>query len=261
MAAVALLFWPKVSKHLGLGRRRRYTLSIAGQNEENRWRQLLSTLGVADMDKLCRQAGRPDLTGRKLLTYRVVLAVVLAVFGYAVGGFFFALLLAAGGWYLVRFWIFSQAETRKKQIEFELPTFLDLWGLLTSAGESVESALVEITRRHPDWVLSGEMRLVLDRVASSGLLGESLVRGARETGCQDLIDVAEQVKQVTEGGGKPSTELARIADRLRTERMVKLAQDAAFGATVGALPKMGGMFLSLLPVIACIVLTAMDAFK
>lgn len=261
MAAVALLFWPRVSERLGLNKRQKYRFQVPGQKEEGRLERIGAALGLEDLDQLCRQAGRPDLNGRKLLGYRVLVAAVLAVFGYAIAGFFFALVLAAGGWYLVRFWVVTQADARKRQIAFELPTFLDLWGLLTSAGESVEGALVEITRRHPDWVLSGEMRLVLDRVASSGLLGDSLVRGARETGCQDLIDVAEQVKQLTEGGGKPSTELARIAERLRNERMTKLAQEASMGATLGIVPKLGGMFLSLLPVLACIVLTTLESLR
>lgn len=253
--AVALLFWPKISSVLDRNRRRRYTWT---KQEETRLSKFLASIGEEEMDKLCRRAGRPrDLTGRQAITLQWTLGASLAVLGYAYGGLFYALIGGVGGWYLVRIWLSSQADDRIKRIELELPSFLDLWGLLISSGESIHGALHEIVKQHPYWVTSVEMQNVLDKVAASGLLGESLVEVARETGCEDLIAAAEQIRQMAGGGGSPSKELARIAERMRQERMAKLNQSAAVSATFGIIPKVFSLFLSLTPAIATLILGVM----
>lgn len=218
-----------------------------------------ASFGAVETDKLCREAGRPyNLTGQRFLIIQWFLAVSVMVVLVPLTGFLVALFLGAAAWYLARFWLRKRADARIHQIELELPTFLDLWSLIVTSGDTLEGALVEIVRHHQEWVVTTEMRLVLDRVAASGLLGESLVTGARETGCLDLITVCEQVRQLLDGGGSPSKELARAAERLRQERMAQLSQEAGVGAALGVFPKLFSIFLSLAPVLAAIILTVMD---
>jgi len=149
------------------------------------------------------------------------------------------------------------AGQRRAQIALELPAFLDLWGLLVASGEGVETALVEICKRHPDWLLSAEVRRAVDRMLASGLFGESLVEEARVTGSQEFLIVAEQVRHLAEGGGVPSRELAKMAEQMREQRVAELVQSAGTMAIVGIFPKLFAIFLSLMPVVGTIILTVM----
>lgn len=257
--AVALFFWPSIRNRLYSGQWQDYSWQVSSQREGQGLSGLLASFGAVEMDKLCRQAGRPNnLTGQRFLIIQGFLAASVTVVMTPLVGLLFGLVMGAGAWYIARFWLKSKADERIRQIELELPTFLDLWSLIVTAGDSIEAALVEIVRHHQEWVVTTEMRLVLDRVAASGLLGESLVAGARETGSLDLIAVCEQVRQLIDGGGSPSKELARTAERMRQERMSQLNKAAGIGATMGIFPKLFTIFLSLAPVIATIILTVME---
>lgn len=260
-AAVLLLFWPGIRNRWRSSQWADFHWKAARPGKRVGTSNLFAVLGAAEMDRLCRQAGRPHgLTGSTFLLVQWTLAGGGGLFTAASAGIMPGLLIGGLGWYGARFWLKAVAEARQQRIELELPTFLDLWGLLVSSGESLDGALVEIVRHHPDWLVSAELRLILDRVAASGLLGDTLVAGARETGSVELMAVAEHVRQLLDGGGRPSKELARIAQRLREERMARLVQSAGVAAVVAIFPKLFGVFLSLLPVVASILLTVAQQF-
>jgi tight adherence protein C len=257
--AVMMAAWPLVQ---GPWRRRNALAgrrpSQAGWGRERRWYDVIGPyLGLAEADKLCQHAGRPGgLTGITLLQYQGLAALLtLVVAGLA--GIWVGLIGAVLGWFMPRVLLSSMATRRRAQIALELPAFLDLWGLLVSSGEGVETALVEICRRHPNWLLTAEIRRVLERISASGLFGESLVEESKVTGSQELVTVAEQVAHLAEGGGVPSKELARMAEQLREQRVSELMQSAGAMAIVGIFPKLGAIFLSLTPVLAAIILTVM----
>jgi Flp pilus assembly protein TadB len=237
--------------------RRRAHAAVRGTwgRQKSWYEHLAQHLGADRVDRLCQYAGRPyGLTGVSLLQYQFLFALIwMAIFGAT------SLFLAVAGglvaWFMPRVLLSSMAQQRRVQIALELPSFLDLWGLLVAAGEGVESALVEICRRHPDWMLSSEVRRALERISASGLFGESLVEEAKVTGSPDFVAVAEQISHLADGGGVPSRELGRMAEQLREQRMADLAQSAGAMAVVGIFPKLGAVFLSLIPVMATIVLT------
>jgi Flp pilus assembly protein TadB len=217
--------------------------------------RLLERLGVADADQLCQHAGRPyGLTGTALVQSQFLFALLcLVLFGRA--GPIFGLLTAGAAWMMPRLLLSTMAGQRRAQIALELPAFLDLWGLLVAAGEGLENALVEICQRHPEWLLSAEIRRALERIAASGLFGASLIEEAKITGSPELLAVAEGVAHLAEGGSTPSKELARMAGQMREERLSNLVQAAGTAAIAGIFPKIGAIFLSLLPVMAAIILT------
>lgn len=218
---------------------------------------LLPFLGLEAADTLCRHAGRPaGLTGPALLQYQWLFALLFtALFGSA--SIWLGLAIGLFAWYMPRVFLSAMAGQRRAQIALELPAFLDIWGLLVASGESVENALVEICRRHPEWLLTAEVRRALDRMLASGLFGESLVEESRVTGSPEFMTVAEQVRHLAEGGGVPSRELTRMAEQMREQRVAELVQSAGNMAVVGIFPKLFAVFLSLMPVIATIVLTVM----
>ncbi|HWI52473.1 MAG TPA: type II secretion system F family protein [Symbiobacteriaceae bacterium] len=222
------------------------------------WFQALQPyLGIESADSLCQHAGRPGgLTGAALLQYQWLFALLCVVL---LGAASVALGLVAGllAWYMPRIVLSALAGQRRAQIALELPAFLDLWGLLVASGEGVETALVEICKRHPDWLLSAEVRRAVDRMLASGLFGESLVEEAKVTGSQEFLIVAEQVRHLAEGGGVPSRELAKMAEQMREQRVAELVQSAGTMAIVGIFPKLFAIFLSLMPVIGTIILTVM----
>ncbi|HWI53841.1 MAG TPA: type II secretion system F family protein [Symbiobacteriaceae bacterium] len=255
-AAILLACWPFLQNRSRSIRARR-----AVQHSWDRrktWYQALGPyLGIEAADQLCQYAGRPaGITGAALLQYQWLFALLCVVLLGAAN----TLLGLVGGllaWYMPRLLLSSLAQQRRAQISLELPAFLDLWGLLVASGEGVETSLVEICKRHPDWLLTVEIRRAVDRMLASGLFGESLVEEAKVTGSQELLIVAEQVRHLSEGGGVPSRELARMAEQMREQRVAELVQSAGTMAIVGIFPKLFAIFLSLMPVIGTIVLTVM----
>lgn len=246
--------WPAVRSRLwGSGWRWR-PRRAPGSGEAEGW--VARVFGVAAAEQLCREAGRPyGLSGHGLLALQWGLGSISAVMGWGPLGPAGAALAAALGWWAPRLAVKAARDARHATMAIELPGILDLWALLVAGGDSIESALVEITRRHPHWLVSGEMRRVLERVAASGLLAESLVTVARENGAPAMIAVAEQVRQFVDGGGAPARELARMAAVFREERVSQLRRGAAAAAVAGVLPKVASVFLGLAPVFAHIVIT------
>lgn len=256
--AVLFLLWPFArirTMHPAALRARR---NQQAWGRERRWTEVLGPyLGLAEADRLCQHAGRPGgMTGVALLQYQWLFAIICAVV-FSAAGILFALLGGFFAWFMPRLLLSSRAQQRRAQIALELPAFLDLWGLLVASGEGVETALVEICRRHPEWLLTAEVRRVLERISASGLFGESLVEEAKVTGSLEFVTVAEQISHLADGGGVPSRELARMAEQMREQRVSDLMQSAGAMAVVGIFPKLGAIFLSLTPVIATIILTVM----
>jgi tight adherence protein C len=257
--AVMLAAWPLVQgpwRRRGALRGRRAVQPVWGQ--QRRWYDVVGPyLGLTEADKLCQYAGRPGgITGIALLQYQGI-AALLSLVVFSLAGVWVGVIGAFLGWFMPRVLLSSMATQRRAQIALELPAFLDLWGLLVSSGEGVETALVEICRRHPNWLLTAEIKRVLERISASGLFGESLVEEAKVTGSLELVAVAEQVSHLAEGGGVPSKELARMAEQLREQRVNEMMQSAGAMAIVGIFPKLGAIFLSLMPVLGAIILTVM----
>lgn len=256
--AVLLFCWPFLvarsrAPHLRKARR----LQMSWDRRRKWYEALTPYLGLEAADQLCQHAGRPaGLTGAALLQYQWLFALVCTVLFGAVS-LIFGLMVGLLAWFMPRILLSSMAQQRRAQIALELPAFLDLWGLLVSSGEGVETALVEICRRHPDWLLSIEVRRAVDRMLASGLFGESLVEEAKVTGSPEFLQVAEQVRHLADGGGVPSRELAKMAEQMREQRLADMVQSAGAMAIVGIFPKMFAVFLSLMPVIGAIVLTVM----
>lgn len=232
---------------------------VRSWRKEKTWFEVVGQyVGLDHADRLCQYAGRPyGLTGVTLLQYQFLFGLLVMVLFFAVS-IPFGVMVGAAAWYMPRFLLSAMATQRRTQIATELPAFLDLWGLLVASGEGVETALVEICRRHPDWMLTAEIRRVRDRVSASGLFGESLVEEARITGSPEFVAVAEQVSHLVDGGGLPSKELARMAEQMREQRVTELMQSAGAMAIVGIFPKLGAVFLSLMPVLVTIVLTVKE---
>jgi len=257
-AAILMLCWPFLqSRRTALSALKARRAAMSWEKKRHWYQVLTPYLGIEAADTLCQHAGRPaGLTGAALLQYQWLFAllsgVLLGIFHTT-----FGLLAGLLGWYMPRVLLSSMAQQRRAQIALELPAFLDLWGLLVSSGEGVETALVEICKRHPDWLLSVEVRRAVDRMLASGLFGESLVEEAKVTGSLEFQTVAEQVRHLADGGGVPSRELARMAEQMREQRMADLAQSAGAMAVVGIFPKLFAIFLSLMPVIGTIFLTVM----
>lgn len=258
-AAIMLICWPFCqARRINPATLRMHRAMKRSWGREQSWLEVVGKyLGLADADRLCQYAGRPyGLTGAALLQYQFLFGLLLfALFIQA--SLLFALIIGLLAWYMPRIFLSSLAHQRRMQIELELPAFLDIWGLLVASGEGVESALVEICHRHPEWQLSAEVRRALQRVSASGLFGESLVEEARVTGSAEFLAVADQVRHLTEGGGVPSRELSRMAQQMREQRLSELVQSAGTMAVMGIFPKLGAFALSLMPVFVTIGLTVM----
>lgn len=258
--AVLLLCWPFIKARSLTPQALRARRAQLNWGRKRKWYETLGPyLGLEAADKLCQHAGRPGgLTGAALLQYQWLFALLFTVLFGAVNTFL-GLVTGLLAWYMPRVLLSAMAQQRRMQIALELPAFLDLWGLLVSSGEGVEAALVEICRRHPDWLLTTEVRRAVDRMHASGLFGESLVEEAKVTGSLEFQTVAEQVRHLADGGGVPSRELARMAEQMREQRVAELVQSAGAMAVAGIFPKLFAIALSLMPVIGTIILTVMKA--
>lgn len=223
---------------------------------------LLRRLGETGADMLCRQAGRPyGLTGARLITLQAAGAMAGLLIGTALGSAPIVVCAGVIGCLFPRAVVSGQASRRQAAIQLELPAFLDLWSLMLSAGAGVEEALAIISERHPEWVVSAEVKLALTRVAASGLLGEALVEVARDSGSKDMLGAMEQVRHALEGGGGIAQELVGIARRTREEQAVRLTESAALGGILGVFPKLGTALLSLAPMVVSILLMVVEGIR
>jgi tight adherence protein C len=147
-------------------------------------------------------------------------------------GLFFALLAAAVGFMLPSFWLESQINKRKKQIQNGLPDALDLFIVCLEAGSGLDQAIVKATEElsisHP--ALSEELRMITSEIRAGKPRLDAFRNFAERTKVDDVRSLVAMLIQTDRFGTSVSQALRTHAEVSRTKRRQRAEER---GAKVG----------------------------
>lgn len=185
------------------------------------------------LEDVIRRAGRPE--GLTLMVYLrrqtafVVIGLVLLVVFMALGQAFLGLVLLVllSGW--MRLWLVGAASKRQKQIESELPDFLDVLGVTVTAGLGFRQAVERVCEFHAG-PLAEEMRTTLQEMAVGVSRRQAFVSMRERTQSEGVSAFVTALLQAEELGVPLSSALDSIASDVRQEHAQRVRQDAAKAA-------------------------------
>ncbi|WP_418277918.1 type II secretion system F family protein [Isoptericola jiangsuensis] len=185
------------------------------------------------LDRTIRRAGRPDGVTVTMYVRRqtgfLVLALLFLVVFAAAGNAFIGVLVAGMLALWMPFWLRSAGERRQRQIESDLPDFLDVLGVTVSAGLSFRQAIERVCEFH-DSALSQEMRTTMHEM-SVGLSRREAFVGLRErVGSESVASFVTALLQAEELGVPLADALTAIAADVRREHAQVTRQRAAKAA-------------------------------
>lgn len=172
-------------------------------------------------------------SGKTLLTFLLPLLYLIAVF-FSKGPTdlshmaFYALLLAAFGYYAPDLYVKHQVKVRQEEIFRAFPDALDLMRVCVSAGLGLDAAIArvgkEIELNSP--ALAEEFRELNLELRAGKSRQEALRSMAERTGVEDVSSLVAMLIQSERFGTSVSESLKVHADSLRTKRKM-MAQEAA----------------------------------
>lgn len=185
------------------------------------------------LDLVIRRAGQPD--GITVMSYirrqtgfivlSVLVFVVTALMGQPLIGVFMGLLFIV--W--MRLWLHTTGAKRQKEIERELPDFLDVLGVTVAAGLSFRQAVQRISEHHSG-PIGQEMQTVLDEMQVGVSRRDALI-GLRERNQSEAIaSVVTALMQAEELGVPLQDALQDISRDARREHAQTLKVEAAKAA-------------------------------
>ena len=138
-------------------------------------------------------------------------------------------LLAAAiiGFLIPKWFLRSRAKKRRKQAAKELPTLVDLLGLLQGSGLGVDQSFQLMARdfRAVMPVLTGELDMV-NRLHASGRTREQALHRMSEMFQSDsLADLAALIVQIDKHGGAVQEPLRQFGERLSEQRRMRMKED------------------------------------
>jgi tight adherence protein C len=199
-------------------------------------RTLMAMYGPARLRRLedrLRRAGRPERLTVSAFMQRqagftvlgVIVVVLLALAGQALLGVIFGLVFAA--WMEV--WLRMVAASRRRQIDRDLPDFLDVLGVTVRAGTSFRQAVERVSAFHAG-PLAEEMATAL-REMQLGIPRRDAFIGVRDRAQSENVSTFVTALLQAEELGVPLAEaLGSISSEVRRQRAQQVRRDAAKAA-------------------------------
>ncbi|MFD1506527.1 type II secretion system F family protein [Georgenia yuyongxinii] len=199
-------------------------------------RTLMAMYGPARLRRLedrLRRAGRPERLTVSAFMQRqagftvlgMVVVVLLALAGQALLGVIFGLVFAA--WMEV--WLRMVAARRRRQIDRDLPDFLDVLGVTVRAGTSFRQAVERVSAFHAG-PLAEEMATAL-REMQLGIPRRDAFIGVRDRAQSENVSTFVTALLQAEELGVPLAEaLGSISSEVRRQRAQQVRRDAAKAA-------------------------------
>lgn len=217
------------------------------------------------LDTTIRRAGRPDGVTVTVYVRRqagfvfigLVMVVVFLLAGQPLIGILCAVLLSI--W--MPLWLRGAVQTRQRELDRELPDFLDVLGVTVSAGLGFRAALERVCEFH-EGALAQEMQRTLQEMAVGVSRREAFVALRDRSRSEALGTFVTALLQAEELGVPLAEALSDIAREVRREHATAARQEAARAApkvslvvTLTILP--GAMLL----VIASVLIANAGAFS
>ncbi len=154
-----------------------------------------------------------------------------------------AALGAATGWLVFGMWLSTKRERRARRLRFELPVVTDAISLHIIAGESVATALQQLSEQSSG-VASDEIGCALDEVAAGRGMAEALQRNVHRTADPEAGRLYTLLAHAHDTGGR----LAEALGDLGTDYRAALARDVTAEGGRRALATYGPVLALMVPV-------------
>jgi tight adherence protein C len=115
------------------------------------------------------------------------------------GGFFFALVLAAAGFFAPDFFVSTRVRSRRDRIRAELPDALDLLAVSVEAGLGFDGAVAKLTE-HMDGALTEEFALTLGEMRIGESRTDALKKMAQRVDAPELASFTRSIIQADQLG-------------------------------------------------------------
>ncbi|HEV6955678.1 MAG TPA: type II secretion system F family protein [Promicromonospora sp.] len=190
------------------------------------------------LDTAIRRAGRPEGVTLTMFVRReaglvllgVLFGVALSVQGLWVVGVPLALVL--GAW--MRVWLYTESARRRRQIDTELPDFLDVLAVTVTAGLGFRQALERVCEFHGG-ALAAEMRTALEEMNVGASRRQTFVALRERSRSPAVGTFVTALLQAEELGVPLADALTGIAADVRREHAETVRQRAARAAPMVSL--------------------------
>ena len=198
-------------------------------------------------------AGRPGgMSAGDFIAVRYALTAAFSVLGILIGVLFrnplvLALLAAVGagiGLYGPTFWLRSRLNSRRSEIQLELPDVIDVLVVCVEAGLTFESAVERVVEKY-DNALSEEFGRVMQEIRLGRPRLEALEDMGERTGVDELNNFVQAIIQSEQLGSGISRILRIQSDELRLKRLLSAQERGARASLKMLLPMLGCIFPTL----------------
>ena len=211
---------------------------------DNARQQIQATLQVA---------GRPGgLRAGDFIAVRYVLTAVLCATGILVGALSQnAILVASGamvgaviGLYTPMFWLRFRRNSRRAEMQADLPDVIDVLVVCVEAGLTFEAAMEKVVEKY-DHPLAVEFGRAMQEIRLGRPRLEALNDLGRRTGVEDLNNFVQAIIQSEQLGSGVSRILRIQSDEMRMRRLVTAQERGARASLKMLLPMLGCIFPTL----------------
>lgn len=198
-------------------------------------------------------AGRPGgIAAADFIALRYVFAAVLCSVGILLGGLAQSrVLLAVGamvggivGLYAPVFWLRWKRNSRKSEIQLDLPDVIDVLVVCVEAGLTFEAAIERVVDKY-DHALASEFGRAMQEIGLGRPRLEALNELGRRTGVEELNNFVQAIIQSDQLGSSISRILRIQADEMRERRLVAAQERGARASLKMLLPMLGCIFPTL----------------
>ena len=198
-------------------------------------------------------AGRPGgMSAGDFIAVRYGLTAAFSVLGILIGALLrnplaLALLAAVGaviGLYGPTFWLRSRLNSRRNEIQLELPDAIDVLVVCVEAGLTFESAVERVVEKY-DNALSEEFGRVMQEIRLGRPRLEALEDMGERTGVDELNNFVQAIIQSEQLGSGISRILRIQSDEIRLKRLLSAQERGARASLKMLLPMLGCIFPTL----------------
>ena len=198
-------------------------------------------------------AGRPGgMSAGDFIAVRYGLTAALCVLGILIGALLrnplaLALLAAVGaviGLYGPTFWLRSRLNSRRSEIQLELPDVIDVLVVCVEAGLTFESSMERVVEKY-DHARSAEFGRVMQEIRLGRPRLEALEEMGERTGVDELNNFVQAIIQSEQLGSGISRILRIQSDEIRLKRLLTAQERGARASLKMLLPMLGCIFPTL----------------
>jgi tight adherence protein C len=189
----------------------------------------------------------------QLIALKLTLFFILMLYGVMlmkVVPFFFALLLALGGWMFVDIWLKDKISVRKKKIKAQIPFLLDMLTLSVEAGLEFTAAVAKIVSKMDPSPLREELTIFLRQMQLGMSRKEALRALSDRTNLQQMSSMVSALIQAADMGSSIGGALRTQSEIMSAERFVDAEKKGAEASQKMLLP----MVIFIIPAVMLVIL-------